>query len=148
MGRTACTEPQCLYKGDLYLYVYKALQNILRPQIVNQQSSTDVIRSSLHRTVAVSWLCYFCAEDVDSGFLQSVVTIWQSARWRYSEDQTSFSTLRSFAYREDKRIWKEWLKNRIIRISIKMGCLSERVCCCNFFWRRSVCTVLTLKPLN
>ena len=23
MGRTACTEPQCLYKGDLYLYLYK-----------------------------------------------------------------------------------------------------------------------------
>jgi hypothetical protein len=22
MGRTACTEPQCLYKGDLYLYTY------------------------------------------------------------------------------------------------------------------------------
>jgi hypothetical protein len=22
MGRTACTEPQCLYKGDLYLYFY------------------------------------------------------------------------------------------------------------------------------
>ena len=21
MGRTACTEPQCLYKGDLYLYI-------------------------------------------------------------------------------------------------------------------------------
>jgi len=21
MGRTACTEPQCLYKGDLYLYL-------------------------------------------------------------------------------------------------------------------------------
>ena len=21
MGRTACAEPQCLYKGDLYLYV-------------------------------------------------------------------------------------------------------------------------------
>jgi len=21
MGRTDCTEPQCLYKGDLYLYV-------------------------------------------------------------------------------------------------------------------------------
>jgi len=20
MGRTTCTEPQCLYKGDLYLY--------------------------------------------------------------------------------------------------------------------------------
>jgi hypothetical protein len=23
MGRTACTEPQCLYKGDLYLYFFK-----------------------------------------------------------------------------------------------------------------------------
>jgi len=22
MGRTACTEPQCLYRGDLYLYLY------------------------------------------------------------------------------------------------------------------------------
>jgi hypothetical protein len=22
IGRTACTEPQCLYKGDLYLYLY------------------------------------------------------------------------------------------------------------------------------
>jgi hypothetical protein len=22
MGRTACTEPQCLYKGDIYLYLY------------------------------------------------------------------------------------------------------------------------------
>ena len=22
MGRTTCTEPQCLYKGDLYLYLY------------------------------------------------------------------------------------------------------------------------------
>ena len=21
MGRTACTEPQCLYKGDLYLFI-------------------------------------------------------------------------------------------------------------------------------
>jgi len=24
MGRTACTEPQCLYKGALYLYFYFA----------------------------------------------------------------------------------------------------------------------------
>jgi hypothetical protein len=22
MGRTACTEPRCLYKGDLYLYLF------------------------------------------------------------------------------------------------------------------------------
>ena len=23
MGRTVCTEPQCLYKGDLYLYLFR-----------------------------------------------------------------------------------------------------------------------------
>ena len=23
MGRTDCTEPQCLYKGDLYLYLFR-----------------------------------------------------------------------------------------------------------------------------
>jgi hypothetical protein len=27
MGRTACTEPQCLYKGDLYLYLYRYLHS-------------------------------------------------------------------------------------------------------------------------
>ena len=26
MGRTACTEPQCLYKGDLYLYLVLVAQ--------------------------------------------------------------------------------------------------------------------------
>ena len=25
MGRTACTEPQCLYKGALYLYLYRKM---------------------------------------------------------------------------------------------------------------------------
>jgi len=25
MGRTACTEPQCLYKGALYLYLYNLM---------------------------------------------------------------------------------------------------------------------------
>ena len=29
MGRTACTEPQCLYKGALYLYLYLYLKQIL-----------------------------------------------------------------------------------------------------------------------
>jgi len=26
MGRTACTEPQCLYKGDLYLFFFTMLE--------------------------------------------------------------------------------------------------------------------------
>jgi len=28
MGRTSCTEPQCLYKGALYLYRYSVEHNI------------------------------------------------------------------------------------------------------------------------
>ena len=27
MGCTACTEPQCLYKGDLYLYLFVLTSN-------------------------------------------------------------------------------------------------------------------------
>ena len=36
MGRTACTEPQCLYKGALYLYLYLYLQMIWIPYTFNQ----------------------------------------------------------------------------------------------------------------
>jgi len=45
MGRTACTEPQCLYKGDLYLYLFKHYylhgkwvpchHDMARPQVTN-----------------------------------------------------------------------------------------------------------------
>jgi len=29
MGRTACTEPQCLYKGDLYFFIiWKVAQEV------------------------------------------------------------------------------------------------------------------------
>jgi len=28
MGRTACTEPQCLYKGALYFYLYLQLRAV------------------------------------------------------------------------------------------------------------------------
>ena len=29
MGHTACTEPQCLYKGDLYLYLMNCVYSVL-----------------------------------------------------------------------------------------------------------------------
>jgi hypothetical protein len=32
MGRTACTEPQCLYKGDLYLYLFMFFSVEVRTQ--------------------------------------------------------------------------------------------------------------------
>jgi len=28
MGRTVCTEPQCLYKGDLYLYLLQTVSAV------------------------------------------------------------------------------------------------------------------------
>jgi hypothetical protein len=34
MGRTACTEPQCLYKGDLYLYLYVMRQIWVVPTVI------------------------------------------------------------------------------------------------------------------
>jgi len=33
MGRTACTEPQCLYKGDFYLFKVKQLNIFMLSQI-------------------------------------------------------------------------------------------------------------------
>ena len=33
MGRTACTEPQCLYKGALYLYLYSKESVAFNPPI-------------------------------------------------------------------------------------------------------------------
>jgi hypothetical protein len=45
MGRTACTEPQCLNKGALYLYLYCHGY----PQYVQQYARTDLWRISLLR---------------------------------------------------------------------------------------------------
>jgi hypothetical protein len=43
MGRTACTEPQCLYKGALYLYLfYFALDYVL---LIDELFSAPVLRS-------------------------------------------------------------------------------------------------------
>jgi len=47
MGRTACTEPQCLYKGALYLYLYTTFLNTTTTLIQNhKRSSTCVVSTS------------------------------------------------------------------------------------------------------
>ena len=40
MGRTACTEPQCLYKGALYLYLYPKTETAMAPTQPSQQGVT------------------------------------------------------------------------------------------------------------
>jgi hypothetical protein len=37
MGRTACTEPQCLYKGDLYLYKVEVKVKFTQEQATKAQ---------------------------------------------------------------------------------------------------------------
>ena len=38
MGRTACTEPQCLYKGDLDLYLFSYVsQRIVDAEYMTQE---------------------------------------------------------------------------------------------------------------
>ena len=52
MGRTACTEPQCLYKGDLYLYLYR--QTLQHSPALNRIATPK-------RLIALR--CYFVAVD-------------------------------------------------------------------------------------
>jgi len=37
MGRTACTDPQCLYKGDLYLLPSCVSVSVLGTSIINRR---------------------------------------------------------------------------------------------------------------
>ena len=53
MGSTACTEPQCLYKGDLYLYLAEVLW-----AVTLCSSETDC--QSLEEHV----VCVFCTEGM------------------------------------------------------------------------------------
>jgi len=49
MGRTACTEPQCLYKGDLYLNFYSIIRSVgqsLREDDIVQPSHYQQIPKS------------------------------------------------------------------------------------------------------
>jgi hypothetical protein len=65
MGRTACTEPQCLYKGDLYLYplhsteIYSDMNNCnmtLRRSASNT-SQTQNMKMRVHIFINSSIIC-------------------------------------------------------------------------------------------
>jgi hypothetical protein len=49
MGRTACTEPQCLYKGDLYLFL-----TMLEPNAAAQHYEDPVESDFLSNMVQIS----------------------------------------------------------------------------------------------
>jgi hypothetical protein len=45
MGRTACTEPQCLYKGALYLYLILYIVSLLLFVVSNKNKSNSGVRN-------------------------------------------------------------------------------------------------------
>jgi len=51
MGRTACTEPQCLYKGDLYLYLYLYLFMFFSVEVKTQTFRTIRMLFDLKRLI-------------------------------------------------------------------------------------------------
>jgi len=52
MGRTACTEPQCLYKGALHLLPYLSIE--LPPEARNSEEASTFLEN-LCTPVAVYW---------------------------------------------------------------------------------------------
>jgi hypothetical protein len=48
MGRTACTEPQCLYKGALYLYLYILFYSYMFRLVSIEPSSGRAFKNILY----------------------------------------------------------------------------------------------------
>jgi len=98
MGRTACTEPQCLYKGTLYLYFYlfsyivtSAARNTRRQQMdthFNYTIVTDYMLQCCY-TIGTSFKFYITRVPVASRQLsRAVKRQWLAtggARWPNQE---------------------------------------------------------------
>ena len=59
MVRTACTEPQCLYKGALYLYLYLFDHKIQRDTVGIFVSSQIIIRFEKIISIKSDYLTYY-----------------------------------------------------------------------------------------
>jgi len=71
MGRTACTEPQCLYKGDLYLYLYHDDKFHEKPSVgsrvvacgqTDRLDATKLVVASRKRAIAIK--ATICVDSV------------------------------------------------------------------------------------
>ena len=116
MGRTVCTEPQCLYKGDLYLYPYLYYQCALYimvnhmfkecawKQIIKYISDQNNVEQDVEyhkRCVVVFWLYFRKSQDATVFLLY----------FRKSQDATVF--LLYFRKSQDATVFfltKIWLE--------------------------------------
>jgi len=79
MGRTACTEPQCLYKGDLYLFtIYHSRKKLIK----------ILYRMAWRSRVACIWMerpkhvaAFSFADGVMDYIIRWMVLIYQTTRW-------------------------------------------------------------------
>ena len=76
MGRTACTEPQCLYKGALYLFLpyYVRNSNMLQPVLV--QFKHVGVTHSVNKSGGLIIYDYICRRLLDIGLTLFSVEMW------------------------------------------------------------------------
>ena len=80
MGRTACTEPQCLYTDDLYLYLIQHEHSICCARVAGQQIKIQRTTVSLDRKDNLQ-----AADTAHSNYRNSEdVTIHSEAEIRHS----------------------------------------------------------------
>jgi len=60
MGRTACTEPQCLYRGALYLYLY--LFTLFIRDLFDSAFSSTVRKRRMIRRLVIEGLQWMWTE--------------------------------------------------------------------------------------
>ena len=95
MGRTACTEPQCLYKGDLYLFI--SLFNGLRTLNLHLGCIRNT-KPTLHSTN--NFVCSITFFSSNSPF------VWNCTNRNYSVLERTSTNLQSCEIYSDKCIVK------------------------------------------
>jgi len=71
MDRTACTEPQCLYKGDLYLYFYRIywpVQPLFVPKERNSFEGNELEHEISRTESALVHCCRHFTESTQTPF--------------------------------------------------------------------------------
>ena len=85
MGRTACTEPQCLYKGALYFYFYSILKHrmIHEEQRLTYKHVGDLLTFGKHIGCVWGWL------DTLTVVQCTVLTLLKNVQCIYSSTQSA-----------------------------------------------------------
>ena len=81
MGRTACTQPQCLYKGDLYLYI--ALHVSRGSSTHHREHITVHTVSGIANQYCCLLLSWMKWNSISWSSISSIITTNSSSGWQY-----------------------------------------------------------------